>query len=97
MAVPLLCVDFEVYGKVQGVFFRKSTQKEAMALGLRGWCMNTTEGTVKGSMEGEPDKVEKMKQWLKSTGSPLSRIDKANFTNERKISNFSYDTFSIRR
>ncbi|XP_033149984.1 acylphosphatase-2 [Drosophila busckii] len=44
---------FEVFGIVQGVFFRKHTQAKAKQLGLGGWCMNTREGTVKGVIEGK--------------------------------------------
>lgn len=32
----LVSCDFEVYGKVQGVYFRKYTEKQAIILGLRG-------------------------------------------------------------
>ena len=93
----LLSVDFEVFGKVQGVFFRKSAQEQGQALGLKGWCMNTRDGTVKGSMEGEEDKIEEMKNWLRFKGSPASRIDKAEFKNEKEIQQYSYSSFSVKR
>ena len=35
--------SFEVFGKVQGVFFRKYTKQQAQALGVTGWCRNTAE------------------------------------------------------
>ena len=41
-----------MYGKVQGVFFRKFTAAEATKLKLVGWVMNTEKGTVKGQMQG---------------------------------------------
>ncbi|KAJ8925267.1 hypothetical protein NQ315_009095 [Exocentrus adspersus] len=93
----LVSVDFEVFGRVQGVFFRKYTEQQAKRLGLRGWCMNTLQDTVKGVIEGNPSKIGEMKQWLQKTGSPQSRIDKAVFTNEKDISKFSYDSFKIKR
>jgi acylphosphatase len=43
---------FEVFGKVQGVFFRAFTEKQAKSLGLVGWCANTSNGTVVGVIEG---------------------------------------------
>ena len=43
---------FEVSGKVQGVYFRAYTQKQAKKLGLVGWCMNTERGTVIGEIQG---------------------------------------------
>ena len=38
-------LHFEVFGKVQGVFFRKHTQAEAQKLHLVGWVKNTTHKT----------------------------------------------------
>ncbi|KAI3382177.1 hypothetical protein SNEBB_002026 [Seison nebaliae] len=70
-------VDFEVFGRVQGVFFRKHTQKKAKSLAVNGWIMNTNNGTVKGQLEGNRAAVNIMKEWLRSEGSPKSKIDKA--------------------
>ncbi|CAG2057845.1 unnamed protein product [Timema podura] len=56
-----------VYGIVQGVFFRKNTVLKGRELGLRGWCMNTSEGTVRGAMEGQAGKVAEMKYWLQNS------------------------------
>ncbi|XP_050461674.1 acylphosphatase-1-like [Cataglyphis hispanica] len=93
----MLAVDFEVFGIVQGVFFRKYTQKRGKELGLKGWCMNTSNGTVIGHLEGKKTQVEEMKQWLRHTGSPHSRIDKAEFRNEKEISHPSFTNFEIRK
>lgn len=38
----------------------QNTEEEAKKLGLRGWCMNTRDGTVKGVIEGETDKINEM-------------------------------------
>lgn len=43
-----------------GVLFRKYTQDQAKVLGLRGWCMNTDYGTLKGQLEGRKEAVEEM-------------------------------------
>ena len=40
--VPLSAVDFEIFGKVQGVYFRKHTKSKAVKLGIKGWVKNTT-------------------------------------------------------
>ncbi|XP_069689756.1 acylphosphatase-1-like isoform X1 [Periplaneta americana] len=66
----LTSVEFEVYGLVQGVFFRKNTVERGRQLGLRGWCMNTHRGTVLGLLEGEPVKVEEMCR----AGNPTSSL-----------------------
>ena len=39
--MALVAVEYEVFGRVQGVFFRKFTNEKAVSLGLRGWVKNT--------------------------------------------------------
>lgn len=36
------------------------TEQEANRLGLKGWCMNTRQDTVKGILEGSPTSVNQM-------------------------------------
>ena len=40
-SMSLIAVQFEVFGRVQGVFFRKFTNEKALSLELRGWVKNT--------------------------------------------------------
>lgn len=93
----LLNSDFEVFGKVQGVFFRKHTQRRASELGLKGWVMNTAQGTVVGQIQGPNNAIDQMKMWLEKVGSPKSRIDKTTFKNEQPINMSAFRTFAIRR
>ncbi|XP_017847410.1 acylphosphatase-2 [Drosophila busckii] len=98
MAAPkLFACDFEVFGIVQGVFFRKYTEEHANALGVRGWCMNTKIGTVKGQLEGELEPLNQMKEWLQTKGSPSSMIEKVEFSPTKSIKNYTFNKFSIRR
>lgn len=48
------------HGRVQGVFFRDSTRREAERRGVAGWARNTADGTVECVFEGSPDAVEAM-------------------------------------
>ncbi|XP_017025666.1 acylphosphatase-1 [Drosophila kikkawai] len=89
--------QFEVFGVVQGVYFRKHTQKQAQQLGLTGWCMNTSRGTVQGMMEGPLEQVNDMKTWLKYKGSPRSSIEKAVFSENEPLPIHNFKMFSIRR
>ena len=41
-------IRYEVFGKVQGVWFRKTTQEMADKLACFGWVQNTYRGTVVG-------------------------------------------------
>ncbi|XP_061824740.1 acylphosphatase-1 isoform X1 [Nerophis lumbriciformis] len=91
----LFSVDYEVFGKVQGVFFRKYTQAQGKKLGLVGWVQNTGSGTVQGQLQGQRKKVKEMQEWLKTTGSPKSHIIKAEFKNEKAVSSLEHSTFTI--
>lgn len=95
--LPLISTDFEVFGKVQGVYFRKHTQRKATELGLKGWVMNTAQGTVIGQLQGPRGPIEDMKMWLQKVGSPKSKIEKAAFRNEGSINSCAFRTFEIRR
>ncbi|KAL1790967.1 acylphosphatase-1 isoform X1 [Sigmodon hispidus] len=91
----LVSVDYEIFGKVQGVFFRKYTQAESKKLGLVGWVQNTDWGTVQGQLQGPVSKVRHMQEWLQTRGSPKSHIDRASFDNEKVISKLDYSDFQI--
>lgn len=62
-----------VSGKVQGVFFRKSTLDKAILLGIKGWVKNETDGTVTVELEGELHQLLAMTSWLKE-GPPLAEV-----------------------
>ncbi|MFN2617526.1 MAG: acylphosphatase [Thermoleophilaceae bacterium] len=47
-----------VHGRVQGVFFRDSVQREARARGVSGWVTNRHDGAVEAVFEGDPEAVE---------------------------------------
>lgn len=42
-----------VHGHVQGVFFRDSVRRLALATGVAGWVRNNWDGTVEAVFEGE--------------------------------------------
>jgi acylphosphatase len=62
-----------VSGKVQGVWFRVSTQDQANDLGLTGWVRNVSDGRVEVLACGERDKLEKLYAWLKE-GPELAKV-----------------------
>uniref|UniRef100_A0A8C2F430 acylphosphatase n=1 Tax=Cyprinus carpio TaxID=7962 RepID=A0A8C2F430_CYPCA len=70
MSNALLSVDYEVFGRVQGVFSRKYTQW----LGLVGWVQNTDAGTVRGQLQGPASKVQQMQQMQSSVTNHQSRV-----------------------
>ena len=52
-----------VEGRVQGVWFRDSTRREAASLGVAGWVRNLPDGRVEAVFEGEPESVAGMVAW----------------------------------
>ena len=54
-----------IHGRVQGVFFRASTQEKAIELGLTGWVRNRADGKVEVLAEGEKEKLEKLIDWCR--------------------------------
>lgn len=54
-----------VDGVVQGVFFRASTHREAVALGVSGWVRNLPDGRVEAVFEGEPQPVDAAVEWCR--------------------------------
>ena len=63
-----------VQGAVQGVFYRHSTQQEAMRLGLYGEVRNLPDGSVEIIAEGERHAIEDLAAWSRR-GPPSARVD----------------------
>lgn len=55
-----ICTMAWVYGSVQGVGFRYSTQREAMQLEVTGYARNLDDGGVEVLACGEAEQVEKL-------------------------------------
>ncbi len=64
-----------VSGRVQGVFFRASTRREASRHGVHGWVRNRDDGRVEAHLEGSPVAVEAVESWMRSGGPPSARVD----------------------
>ena len=64
-----------VTGRVQGVFFRDSTRRQAEAGRLTGYAANLDDGSVEILLQGSPEAVEKVLQWIKAGGPPAARVE----------------------
>lgn len=49
-----------ISGRVQGVWYRAWTERQAAALGLDGWVRNRRDGTVEAVLSGDVAVVEQM-------------------------------------
>ena len=63
-----------VQGHVQGVFFRETTRRRALADGVAGWVRNTPDGSVEAVFEGERDAVERLVAYVRE-GPRGARVD----------------------
>lgn len=83
--------QIKISGKVQGVFFRKSTQKKALELGLRGWVKNEADGSVLVEIEGDLPSILAMQSWLR-LGPPNAAVENLDIISGEER---NYDDFLI--
>ena len=62
-----------VSGRVQGVFFRSETRREANRRNVVGWIRNNPDGRVEAVFEGAKKDVEKVIDFCR-IGSPAARV-----------------------
>lgn len=62
-----------VSGRVQGVFFRSETKKEADNWKVEGWVRNRQDGRVEAVLEGEEEAVKKVIAFCRQ-GPPQARV-----------------------
>ncbi|MFL5839654.1 MAG: acylphosphatase [Thermoleophilaceae bacterium] len=71
----------KVHGRVQGVFFRDSTRREAERAGVAGWVRNCPDGTVEAVFEGDDDVVGRMVDWVRE-GPGRADVDRVDVDEE---------------
>jgi acylphosphatase len=62
-----------VRGRVQGVFFRDSTRREAVARGLSGWVRNLPDGRVEALFVGRRAACERALAFVR-VGPPRAQV-----------------------
>jgi acylphosphatase len=67
-------VQLTVRGRVQGVFFRASAQREARRLGVTGFARNRPDGTVEIVAEGDEEVIRDFIGWA-NKGPSAARVD----------------------
>jgi acylphosphatase len=82
-----------INGRVQGVFFRMETLKEAKKLNISGWVKNRQDGSVEAVFEGKKTLIDSMIEWCRQ-GPPASRVDSVNINWEPYAGEFK--EFKIR-
>lgn len=67
-------VYIKVYGKVQGVFFRRTAKVEADKLAIGGWVRNKFDGSLEISASGEQKDIKNFVNWCKK-GPPFAQVE----------------------
>jgi acylphosphatase len=86
-------IEAKVHGRVQGVFFRDYTRREAQRLGLTGWVKNDWGGTVSTTAVGEEAALQQFVEFL-HRGSPQANVTQVDV--DWSESDESFDGFSVR-
>ena len=86
-------VHLIVSGRVQGVWYRSSTQEKAQQLGLTGWVRNVPGGQVEIVAEGKVNSVDTLVSWA-SRGPSLARVDHLKVEEEAYAGEF--EDFGVR-
>jgi len=93
---PIVSVEYELFGLVQGCFFQKYAKEVAEQLSLGGWIKNTKKGTIVGRLNGPKNNLQQMLEWMVQEGSPGSRVEKIDLSKWEFTANQDYKNFSIR-
>jgi acylphosphatase len=82
-----------VSGRVQGVFFRQSTQLQAQSLGVKGWARNLPDGRVEAVFEGDKSAVQKLIDYCRH-GPTAAKVENIEINYEKFKGEFSgFETF----
>ena len=77
-----------IQGRVQGVWFRDSTCREALSLGVFGWVRNCRDGSVEVLAEGPEKDVKRLASWCRQ-GPPAAEVTSVHETSEEWAGEFT--------
>ena len=82
---------FKIIGRVQGVFFRDSTQRKAIGLGLTGSAINLADGSVRVIAQGNEAEINELLNWLQigPEMSVVERVDEVDIGDDLEFNDFT--------
>jgi acylphosphatase len=86
-------LSLHITGKVQSVYYRQSTRKKALSLGLSGFVQNLPDGSVYIRVTGLRSLLDELITWCR-TGPPAAVVNELVIT---ELSVEEFDGFEIRR
>jgi acylphosphatase len=87
------CLHIIVKGRVQGVYFRAYTQKQAVKLNISGFVRNLNTGDVEIVASGHSEDLKKLVTWCHK-GPVLAKVSEVTANNHD--SGEMFDGFEIR-
>lgn len=66
-------------GRVQGVYYRQATAREALSAGAAGWVRNLPDGSVEAVVEGSRPTVDRVVAFMEA-GPSRARVDSLEVT-----------------
>lgn len=85
-------INITISGRVQGVWFRKYTQTQALKLGIKGFVKNLPDGNVYVEAEAAQAVLDQFIAWC-HVGSPLSSVKEVKWDKGELL---SFSAFEIR-
>lgn len=85
--------NITIKGKVQGVFFRKSTAERAHDLNLKGFVENRNDGSVYIKAVGDEQSLRSLLDWCYQ-GPPRAEVSTVNY---KEADPGHYEDFTVRR
>ncbi|MGQ9565845.1 MAG: acylphosphatase [Candidatus Bathyarchaeales archaeon] len=76
-----------ISGRVQGVFFRDETRRQAIKHKVTGWVRNKSDGRVEAVFEGEQEDVEKLVEFCRK-GPSYAKVTNVEVTPEMFVGEF---------
>ncbi|HSM69239.1 MAG TPA: acylphosphatase [Xanthomonadales bacterium] len=67
------CRRFRIEGRVQGVWFRESTRRQALRYGISGYARNCPDGSVEVVACGTSAALSALREWLQ-LGPPMAEV-----------------------
>jgi len=88
-----VCRRYVVTGRVQGVYYRGTTQDAARRLGLNGWVRNCSDGSVELTACGEAHALAELEEWLWK-GPSQARVESVS---QESVAPQTFNGFDLRR
>ncbi|QSP93999.1 acylphosphatase [Marinobacter salinisoli] len=83
-----------ISGKVQGVYYRASTESTANEIGVTGYARNLPDGRVEVVAEGTEEQLGKLRAWCQK-GPPDARVEDIEMAEQ--VATGAFSGFGIRR